>query len=302
MGDRLKQGLQSSSVQIQLGLAEAEAELSAIQRRCEEIEGMISLGRAIFIAAEMQVGHGLTALEALEAAQAGSMDPPVGDAPVEPPAPITEPDEPRIVEPALDTTVEAPRLERVTAPAPVEPVTAPAREPARQPAPEPVMEPASAGIATAVAVAEVPEFPMALDLATRLTGETVQPPAPETAGTYLEPGPVAEQEAEGDTEEAPTLAELLVGMGSASASADPAPAEESGEYLMADLELENDQPAVVAVAHAEAETEKESRRTTTLAARLAGGHIRLTNADLERSAADLAERLRNASVARTIAS
>src|SRR5207302_8378282 len=98
MSDRLKQGMESSRKQIELGLVEAEDELSAVQRRCHELEDMISLGKAIFIAAEMQVGHDLTAVSALEAAQAQESVPET-DAPDEPTIVEPVPEEPRIVDP-----------------------------------------------------------------------------------------------------------------------------------------------------------------------------------------------------------
>ena len=296
MIDRLKQGLESSRQQIELGLAEAQEELSSVQRRCTELEEMIRLGKAIFIAAEMQIGRGLSAVSALEAAQVRAeaertVEPAAVEAPAEPvipTVPVPEPEEPRVVEPALDTSVMARRSEPVASVGTsTEVVTA---------------------ASTVTAVAEVPGFPTALDLAARLTGEAVTPPsAPIERAAEHEPAvqrePVVEHEraprAERTPAEEPTLAQLLVGMESAPASADFAPTAESNDYLMADLEPVAGGSTLVEVDDAESAA---SRRMTSLAARLAGGHIRLTNADLERSAADLAERLRNATAARTIAS
>ena len=52
MSDRLEQGLQASSAEIEAGLGEAQEELDRLRHLCRETEGLIAKAKAVLLAAQ----------------------------------------------------------------------------------------------------------------------------------------------------------------------------------------------------------------------------------------------------------
>jgi hypothetical protein len=52
--DALKKGLESSQKEIEVGLADAEAELARLRVQCEQLQELIAVGKATIYAAQLK--------------------------------------------------------------------------------------------------------------------------------------------------------------------------------------------------------------------------------------------------------